>query len=237
MLFNSFHASHSSLFIFSFQKKFVLVYVSFLFLFTWLNLDLIVTGRRLKHLLAQKRLSRWLLFAVKLIMYLQIENKQKRRINIIPFFFFWLWGFFHCLSGVYRKESYEYWKNIKTFCRVLQECLLKFHGCSIYKWLCISLTFSRPCICLVTWSYQISFGSISIHIWYTCLHCIKGKWYSCQIRSHAQKYFLKVQKKGTSEHVPPPRPKRKATHPYPQKAPKSGKHSQPLFYWKIFLWF
>ncbi|KAB2597761.1 protein REVEILLE 3 [Pyrus ussuriensis x Pyrus communis] len=43
-----------------------------------------------------------------------------------------------------------------------------------------------------------------------------------QIRSHAQKYFLKVQKKGTSEHVPPPRPKRKATHPYPQKAPKSA---------------
>ncbi|XP_050387660.1 protein REVEILLE 3 isoform X2 [Argentina anserina] len=43
-----------------------------------------------------------------------------------------------------------------------------------------------------------------------------------QIRSHAQKYFLKVQKKGTSEHVPPPRPKRKATHPYPQKAPKTA---------------
>ncbi|KAK7389900.1 hypothetical protein VNO78_25197 [Psophocarpus tetragonolobus] len=42
-----------------------------------------------------------------------------------------------------------------------------------------------------------------------------------QIRSHAQKYFLKVQKNGTSEHVPPPRPKRKAAHPYPQKAPKS----------------
>lgn len=41
-----------------------------------------------------------------------------------------------------------------------------------------------------------------------------------QIRSHAQKYFLKVQKNGTSEHVPPPRPKRKAAHPYPQKAPK-----------------
>ncbi|CAI0470249.1 unnamed protein product [Linum tenue] len=41
-----------------------------------------------------------------------------------------------------------------------------------------------------------------------------------QIRSHAQKYFLKVQKSGTSEHVPPPRPKRKASHPYPQKAPK-----------------
>ncbi|KAL6541550.1 hypothetical protein OROGR_011036 [Orobanche gracilis] len=41
-----------------------------------------------------------------------------------------------------------------------------------------------------------------------------------QIRSHAQKYFLKVQKNGTNEHLPPPRPKRKAAHPYPQKAPK-----------------
>ncbi|XP_039005491.1 protein REVEILLE 6-like isoform X2 [Hibiscus syriacus] len=42
-----------------------------------------------------------------------------------------------------------------------------------------------------------------------------------QIRSHAQKYFLKAQKNGTAEHVPPPRPKRKAAHPYPQKAPKN----------------
>ncbi|KAJ8427054.1 hypothetical protein Cgig2_020912 [Carnegiea gigantea] len=41
------------------------------------------------------------------------------------------------------------------------------------------------------------------------------------IRSHAQKYFLKVQKNGTTAHVPPPRPKRKAAHPYPQKAPKN----------------
>ncbi|XP_057454685.1 protein REVEILLE 5-like [Lotus japonicus] len=47
-----------------------------------------------------------------------------------------------------------------------------------------------------------------------------------QIRSHAQKYFLKVQKNGTSEHVPPPRPKRKAAHPYPQKAPKNAPTSQ-----------
>ncbi|CAM8959189.1 unnamed protein product [Rhodiola kirilowii] len=42
-----------------------------------------------------------------------------------------------------------------------------------------------------------------------------------QIRSHAQKYFLKVQKSGGNEHLPPPRPKRKAAHPYPHKASKS----------------
>ncbi|KAL9683794.1 hypothetical protein QQ045_021219 [Rhodiola kirilowii] len=43
-----------------------------------------------------------------------------------------------------------------------------------------------------------------------------------QIRSHAQKYFLKVQKGGGNEHLPPPRPKRKAAHPYPLKASKSA---------------
>ncbi|XP_048432948.1 protein REVEILLE 8 isoform X3 [Pyrus x bretschneideri] len=42
-----------------------------------------------------------------------------------------------------------------------------------------------------------------------------------QIRSHAQKYFLKVQRSETTAHVPPPRPKRKAAYPYPQKASKN----------------
>ncbi|CAL5045105.1 unnamed protein product [Urochloa decumbens] len=46
-----------------------------------------------------------------------------------------------------------------------------------------------------------------------------------QIRSHAQKYFLKVQKNGTGEHLPPPRPKRKAAHPYPHKASKKALQS------------
>lgn len=49
-----------------------------------------------------------------------------------------------------------------------------------------------------------------------------------QIRSHAQKYFLKVQKSGTNEHLPPPRPKRKASHPYPQKASKSAPAVSPV---------
>ncbi|RZC73611.1 hypothetical protein C5167_049091 [Papaver somniferum] len=37
---------------------------------------------------------------------------------------------------------------------------------------------------------------------------------------HVQKYFQKLLKNGTSEHLPPPMPKRKAVQPYPQKAAK-----------------
>ncbi|XAR64798.1 hypothetical protein NMG60_11008637 [Bertholletia excelsa] len=51
-----------------------------------------------------------------------------------------------------------------------------------------------------------------------------------QIRSHAQKYFLKVQKNGLIAHVPPPRPKRKAAHPYPQKAPKNEQPQSSMAY-------
>jgi hypothetical protein len=35
-----------------------------------------------------------------------------------------------------------------------------------------------------------------------------------QIRSHAQKYFQKVQKTGSTEPIPPPRPKRKPSDPH-----------------------
>eukprot|EP01102_Stenamoeba_stenopodia_P018852 TRINITY_DN6988_c0_g1_i1.p1 TRINITY_DN6988_c0_g1~~TRINITY_DN6988_c0_g1_i1.p1 ORF type:complete len:419 (+),score=79.49 TRINITY_DN6988_c0_g1_i1:229-1485(+) len=48
-----------------------------------------------------------------------------------------------------------------------------------------------------------------------------------QIRSHAQKYFLKVQKNGSSDPIPPPRPKKKAAQPYPQK-PKQNLASVPV---------
>ncbi|KAK4535391.1 hypothetical protein CDCA_CDCA04G1416 [Cyanidium caldarium] len=41
-----------------------------------------------------------------------------------------------------------------------------------------------------------------------------------QIRSHAQKYFLRVQRNTTGEYLPPPRPKRRSTSPYPRNSSK-----------------
>lgn len=55
-----------------------------------------------------------------------------------------------------------------------------------------------------------------------------------QIRSHAQKHFGKVTKYKTGEYIPPPRPKRRASRPYPRSrntassAPtKAKEHEQP----------
>lgn len=62
---------------------------------------------------------------------------------------------------------------------------------------------------------------------------LNREFFPWQIRSHAQKYFLKIQKSGKSEHVPPPRPKKKASHPYPQKAPKNGQYTFSLASWSI----
>mmetsp|Transcript_203 Transcript_203/g.646 ORF Transcript_203/g.646 Transcript_203/m.646 type:complete len:323 (-) Transcript_203:172-1140(-) len=47
-----------------------------------------------------------------------------------------------------------------------------------------------------------------------------------QIRSHAQKYFLKVQKNNTGEHVPPPR-KRKNNRPYGSKVADNSRPGGP----------
>jgi len=46
-----------------------------------------------------------------------------------------------------------------------------------------------------------------------------------QIRSHAQKHFLKIQKSGTGERIPPPRPKRKSTQPYPHKPKQQSENA------------
>ncbi|CAK9871651.1 unnamed protein product [Sphagnum jensenii] len=40
-----------------------------------------------------------------------------------------------------------------------------------------------------------------------------------QIRSHAQKFILKCEREGLGHLIPPPRPKRKASHPYPRNPP------------------
>ena len=40
-----------------------------------------------------------------------------------------------------------------------------------------------------------------------------------QVRSHAQKHFLKAVKNNAGDTIPPPRPKKKSEKPYPHKAP------------------
>ena len=48
-----------------------------------------------------------------------------------------------------------------------------------------------------------------------------------QVRSHAQKYFLKLEKSGKANVVPPPRPKKRAAKPYPvQVRPTNASHLQ-----------
>ena len=43
-----------------------------------------------------------------------------------------------------------------------------------------------------------------------------------QIRSHAQKFFLKLEKEGQQEDIPPPRPKKRPARPYPHKQQASS---------------
>ena len=49
-----------------------------------------------------------------------------------------------------------------------------------------------------------------------------------QIRSHAQKYFIKMNKMGLKEHIPPPRPKKRSKRPYPKsrEGGRSGRRSR-----------
>eukprot|EP00466_Bigelowiella_natans_P016517 jgi/Bigna1/87346/estExt_fgenesh1_pg.C_190109 len=46
-----------------------------------------------------------------------------------------------------------------------------------------------------------------------------------QIRSHAQKYFLKMQKLGKLDCIPPPRPKRRSRNPYPKNREQKKKEA------------
>ncbi|CEP00703.1 unnamed protein product (mitochondrion) [Plasmodiophora brassicae] len=48
-----------------------------------------------------------------------------------------------------------------------------------------------------------------------------------QIRSHAQKYFLKMQKSGKQDCIPPPRPKRRSKKPYPKVVRDRPKPKMP----------
>ena len=45
--------------------------------------------------------------------------------------------------------------------------------------------------------------------------CLTWVGHLMQVRSHAQKFFLKLEKAGKADVVPPPRPKKRAAKPYP----------------------
>jgi len=47
------------------------------------------------------------------------------------------------------------------------------------------------------------------------------------VRSHAQKYFLKLEKAGNQDAVPPPRPKKRAARPYPTSASRRARGERP----------
>jgi SHAQKYF class myb-like DNA-binding protein len=49
-----------------------------------------------------------------------------------------------------------------------------------------------------------------------------------QIRSHAQKYFIKMQKMGLDGYIPPARPKKKAKKPYPKNVPSSNANNDNI---------
>ncbi|KAK4532096.1 hypothetical protein CCYA_CCYA10G2953 [Cyanidiococcus yangmingshanensis] len=48
-----------------------------------------------------------------------------------------------------------------------------------------------------------------------------------QIRSHAQKHFLRIQKHTTGEYIPPPRPKRRSASPYPRNSRSPSREKSP----------
>lgn len=56
----------------------------------------------------------------------------------------------------------------------------------------------------------------------SCKHEIRSQHFLPQIRSHAQKFFLKLEKDGQEQVIPPPRPKKRPVRPYSHKQPDDG---------------
>ena len=53
-------------------------------------------------------------------------------------------------------------------------------------------------------------------------HEIQSRRFLPQIRSHAQKFFLKLEKDGQEQVIPPPRPKKRPVRPYSHNQPEEG---------------